>query len=103
MSDIGTPSQAIDSPPSDEAGAQAISFVIRIWKEPSPAGPEYRGWIEHVQSGRRAFFLGLDRLPELIATHVGPHTRGNTRWQQRLLRWRKQVAGWFGRDEEAQE
>jgi hypothetical protein len=56
---------------SEETEAQPISFVVRIWKQLGPADPECRGWIEHVQSGQRTFFLGLDQLLSIIAAYVG--------------------------------
>lgn len=85
---------------SCEAGAQAVSFVIRIWKQTGPAAPECRGWIEHVQSGQRTFFLGLDQLLSIIATHIGVPIRRGRRWRHRLTRWRERVVGYFARSEE---
>jgi hypothetical protein len=49
------------------------SFVIRVWQEPREiegAGPEWRGRIEHVQSGERAYFQHLDRMVEFIVTYL---------------------------------
>ena len=85
----------------EEPGAQAISFVVRIWKQAGPADPEYRGWVEHVQSGQRTSFLGLDKLSSVIAAHIGVPIRRKGWWQNRLLHWRARVAGWFTRGEEA--
>lgn len=55
--------------PGDASAAEeseAVSFVIRIWQYSTPAGPELRGWIEHVQTGRRTFFLRLEDMSSLI-------------------------------------
>jgi len=92
--------QVSEDLPAEEAGAQPISFVVRIWRQMTPAGPEYRGWVEHVQSGKRTFFLGLDGLPSLVGGYLGLPMR-RARWHERLTRWRNRVAAWFGRAEEA--
>ena len=86
---------------SEEPETQAISFVVRIWKQTGPADPEYRGWIEHVQSGQRTSFLGLDQLSSVIAAYIGVPIRREGWWQNRLLHWRARVAGWFAQGEEA--
>jgi hypothetical protein len=59
-----------ESAPSEEAEAEAFSFIVRVWKQTRPTGPECRGWVEHVQSGQRTFFLGLDELTAVIAAYV---------------------------------
>jgi len=90
--------QVEDLTSEGEAGAQPISFVVRIWKQATPAGPEYRGWVEHVQSGQRTFFHGLDGLPSLVGSYLGlPVQHG--RWRSRFRRWRERVTAWFGREE----
>ena len=85
---------------SKEAEAEAFSFIVRIWKHTRPTGPECRGWVEHVQSGQRTFFLGLDELSSVIATHIGVPVRRGGRWRDRLARWRARVAGRFVQGEE---
>jgi hypothetical protein len=54
--------------------AEAHSFVMRIWREnrDDPADPsEWRGWIEHVQSGQRHYFRKLNEIPAIVAGYVG--------------------------------
>lgn len=51
----------------------AHSFVIRVWQEPREiegAGPEWRGRIEHVQSGNRVYFRHLDKMVEFIVAYL---------------------------------
>jgi hypothetical protein len=88
-----------DPVPSEEE-AEAVSFIVRIWKHTRPTGPECRGWVEHVQSGQRTFFLGLDELTSVIATHVGVPVRRGGWWRTRLVRWRARVAGCLAQGEE---
>jgi hypothetical protein len=86
----------------EELRAQAISFVVRIWKQTGPAEPECRGWVEHVQSGQRTLFLGLDQLLSIIAAYVGIPIRRGGGWWNRLMRWRARVAGHFVQGEEVE-
>lgn len=48
-------------------------FIVRIWCErgdgPSVA-PEWRGSVEHVQTGARAFFRHLDVVLEFMKPHL---------------------------------
>jgi hypothetical protein len=83
---------------NQDVEAEAFSFVVRIWKRAGSANAECRGWVEHVQSGQRTFFLGLDELSSVIATHIGVPARRRGRWRDRLARWRTHVAGWFARE-----
>jgi hypothetical protein len=76
----------------EEPETQAYSFVVRIWRQMGPADPECRGWVEHVQSGQRTFFLGLDRLLPIIATHVGIPIRQRKWWRSGLIRWQARLA-----------
>jgi hypothetical protein len=71
------------------------SFVIRIWQEPREiegAGPEWRGRIEHVQSGERVYFRHLDKLVDFILTYLSDAdqrtalTAGRRGMLQRLMR-----------------
>lgn len=75
--------------------AEANSFVVRIWKQTGPADPEYRGWVEHVQSGQRTSFLGLDQMSSVIATYVGIPIRRGPWWRNGLMRWRARLVGYF--------
>jgi hypothetical protein len=54
--------------------AEAHSFVMRIWQEnrDDPDDPvEWRGWIEHVQSGQRHYFKELTEIPAIVAGYIG--------------------------------
>jgi hypothetical protein len=42
------------------------TFIVRLWREWSAAGPRWRGRIEHVQSGESVAFLGLDGMLEFV-------------------------------------
>jgi hypothetical protein len=79
----------------EEPEAQAFSFVVRIWRQMGPADPECRGWVEHVQSGQRTSFLGLDRLLPIIAGYVGIPIRQRKWWQEGLIRWRARLASYM--------
>lgn len=51
----------------------ANSFVVRLWQEPREiegAGPEWRGQIEHVQSGERVYFRNLDKMVGFIVSYL---------------------------------
>jgi hypothetical protein len=48
-------------------------FIIRIWCErgdPDSALSEWRGSVEHVQSGQRAFFRHLENAIEFMQPHL---------------------------------
>ncbi len=99
MKEHNTVSRIADGVTSEEPEVQAISFVVRIWKQRGPADPECRGWVEHVQSGQRTFFLGLDRLLSIIAAYVGVPIRRGGWWRNRLMRWHARVTECFGQGE----
>jgi hypothetical protein len=53
--------------------AEAHSFVLRIWREnrdDPTVDAEWRGWIEHVQSGRRTYFRELQEIEQLLAEYM---------------------------------
>lgn len=55
--------------------AEAHSFVLRIWLEnrDDPHQPgEWRGWVDHVQSGRRFHFREFEDIGRIINTIVDP-------------------------------
>jgi hypothetical protein len=68
-------------------GDRSASFIVRIWREQTEyegALPEWRGSIEHVGSGQRAFFRDLDAIaafmkPHLEAIGLNP---GDTFWER---------------------
>jgi len=45
---------------------QAVSFIVRIWLEPSQAENRWRGHIRHVQSGQDSYFQDLRRMREFM-------------------------------------
>ncbi len=47
----------------------ASTFVVRFWQEWTGAGSRWRGWIEHVQSGRSAVFLDPDDMLEFVRSY----------------------------------
>lgn len=100
MKEHSAVSRIADDVTPEEPEAQAISFVVRIWKQKGPADPECRGWVEHVQSGQRAFFLGLDQLLSVIAAYIGIPIRRGWWWRNGLMRWRARLAGYLTRGEE---
>ena len=52
---------------------EAHSFVIRLWRE-NRDDPQktavWRGWVDHVQSGKRHHFQGIQAIQEIIAGYV---------------------------------
>ncbi|GEM_PF-4724983 len=42
---------------------KGASFLIRIWKD-TPEG-EWRGQVEHIQTGRKAHFTGWEAITEI--------------------------------------
>ncbi len=43
-------------------GTTTTTFVVRFWREWSGAESRWRGRIEHVESGQRADFVGVEGL-----------------------------------------
>jgi hypothetical protein len=41
---------------------RTVTFVVRFWREWSGAEARWRGRIEHVESGQRTDFLGVEGL-----------------------------------------
>ena len=52
--------------PASPATQTADTSIVRFWREWSAAGPRWRGWVEHVQSGEEAAFLDLDEMLRFI-------------------------------------
>lgn len=50
------------------------SFIVRLWREnrddPSQTA-EWRGWIEHVQSGARRYFQKPQAVSRIISAFIG--------------------------------
>jgi hypothetical protein len=52
---------------------RTTAFIVRIWCErgdTSSLGPEWRGSVEHIQSGERAFFRHLDAVIDFMNPHL---------------------------------
>ena len=48
-----------------------ISFIIRLWVEPMQLGePQWRGQIEHVETGEKTHFQVPAALVGFLAEHV---------------------------------
>lgn len=48
-------------------------FIVRIWCERGDAdsvSPEWRGSVEHVESGQRVFFRNLEAVLEFMKPHL---------------------------------
>lgn len=55
--------------------SEAHSFVLRIWLEnrDDPHQPgEWRGWVDHVQSGRRFHFREFDDIGRIVSSIIDP-------------------------------
>jgi len=51
----------------------SASFIVRIWRERGEGGAvsqEWRGSVEHVQSGRRSFFRNLSAIAGFMKPHL---------------------------------
>jgi hypothetical protein len=86
--------------PREEASLeeeQVTSFLVRVWREPGPQGPQFRGWVQHVQSGQRAYFHGIEGLSRVLADYLGVSRAERAGILSRRLRDR--IAAWFGRQE----
>ena len=50
-----------------ESGRIAATFIVRLWTEHGEGqAPQWRGQVEHVQSGEQAYFHALDQMLDLI-------------------------------------
>jgi hypothetical protein len=72
---------AADRATGEDAEAVAISFVVRIWKQPGMGGERITGWLEEVESGERVAFLGLEQLQATIAARAGVPPGRISRWR----------------------
>jgi hypothetical protein len=86
----------------EQSTAQAVSFIVRIWLQSGVNEREYRGWVEHVQTGRRTAFHGLDQLRSIIAESVGTSCDRDRSWRRRLERWKTFVVERFSREREGE-
>ena len=45
----------------------AVTFIVRIWTEHvEDEAPQWRGQVEHLQSGEKAYFRKLDQMVAFI-------------------------------------
>ncbi len=52
---------------------RTTAFIVRIWCErggTASLAPEWRGSVEHVQTGQRAFFRHLDAVIDFMKPHL---------------------------------
>lgn len=74
---------------STPSGSGRYSFFVRIWREPREdhqLPPEWRGMVEHLQSGARCYFVTLDEMLDFILPYLeGLDSAGNR--ASRLRRW----------------
>jgi len=52
---------------------EAHSFLVRLWQEHQGAPaiqPEWRGWVEHVQSGERHYFRDAETLGQAFQNYI---------------------------------
>jgi hypothetical protein len=52
---------------------RTAAFIVRIWCERGDASslvPEWRGSVEHVQTGQRAFFRQMDAILDFMKPHL---------------------------------
>ena len=58
-----------------------LSFLVRLWREPVPGGPEvesgWRGEVEHIQSGRRWTLQSLEEVLDCLYRQAETATRGH--------------------------
>jgi hypothetical protein len=50
-----------------------VAFVVRIWlegRESESVAPEWRGVIEHVNSGKRHYLRDLNEIPRYIIPYM---------------------------------
>lgn len=55
----------------------AHSFVIRMWRENhewEDAAGEWRGWIDHVQSGERLYFRDMSQINGFLQRYLDNNT-----------------------------
>ena len=48
------------------------TFVVRMWAEPiNEDHSEWRGQVEHLQSGEKRYFQQLDKMMEFVSSQLG--------------------------------
>lgn len=102
MNDQNTVSRATKHTVREQTTPQALSFIVRIWRQGGLTDSECRGWVEHVQTGRRTAFLGLDQLRSIIAEALGHSLDQDRSWRHRLARWKAFVVEQFAPEQEGE-
>ena len=57
----------------DEPPPHIRSFVVKVWAEEAEnplCDDSWRGYVTHVESGKRLYLRSLTQLPRFIAPHV---------------------------------
>jgi hypothetical protein len=48
------------------------TFIVRMWAEPVNEDQcEWRGQVEHLQTGEKRYFQQLDIVLEFVTSHIG--------------------------------
>jgi hypothetical protein len=79
--------RALGAGDADSTSTATHSFVLKIWREETPADTaRWRGRITHVPSGRYRYFDDLLDVLAFVAPYLeGVNMRPRFRW--RLWRW----------------
>jgi hypothetical protein len=54
---------------------EAHSFLIRLWRENHFSEEEigeWRGWVDHVQSGQRHYFRNTGEISHIVNRYISP-------------------------------
>ncbi|MBV6396166.1 MAG: hypothetical protein HFACDABA_01759 [Anaerolineales bacterium] len=52
-----------------------FTFIVRLWREKSDDESIWRGSVERVQSGERAYFQGMAKIKDAIVRMLGDSSR----------------------------
>ena len=51
------------------------TFIVRMWAEPVNEDQcEWRGQVEHLQTGEKRYFQQLDKMMDFVSSHIGKAT-----------------------------
>jgi hypothetical protein len=56
---------------SDSGGRREHLFVVRLWFESANDRGQWRGSVEHVDTGQRLYFASLSDMTEFIQHRLG--------------------------------
>lgn len=52
---------------ASDVSRHAATFIVRMWSEHAEGeAPQWRGQVEHIQSGDQEYFHALDRILDFI-------------------------------------